>query len=114
MSLFEQLRRRASTIPNLSLVSSTEIREMRDSEPGLPEDYLQFLEQLGYGCFDGLSIYSGPSPSHEIYPNFQGDPLNVMLIGDDMQGYCFGFDKSRGFALIEVDPRGTPEDVTQP
>lgn len=30
-----------------------------------------------------------------------------------MQGYCFGFDKSRGFALIEVDPRGTPQDIAE-
>lgn len=52
-------------------------------------------------------------PPSETYPNFQGDLLNVMLIGDDMQGYCFGFDKSRGFALIEVDPRGTPQDIAE-
>jgi hypothetical protein len=84
------------------------------SEPGLPEEYLQFLEQLGYGCFDGLSIYSGPMPPRETYPNFQSDPLNVMLIGDDMQGYCFGFDKSREFTLVEVDPLGVPDDIAQP
>lgn len=113
MSLFEQLRRRALEIPNLSQLSPEDIQDLKNCLPGLPEDYLLFLEQIGYGCLDGLQVYSGPIAPDEIYPKFRGDPANVILFGDDTQGYCFGFDTSQAFALVEVDPKGTPHTLEE-
>ena len=113
MPLFEKVRRRASRIPDLVRLSDTEILNLRSTVPGLPEDYLQFLETVGFGGLEGIQIYSGPVSPSSLYGNFKGDPSSIILFGDDMQGYCFGFDTKRGFSLVEVDPQGSPETLAE-
>ena len=38
-------------------------------------------------------IYSGPISPDEVYPHLVGDNQHI-LIGDDFQGYCLGYDFS--------------------
>ena len=36
-------------------------------------------------------LYSGPLPPSDIYPQLT-HLKNIVLIGDDMMGYCLGYD----------------------
>lgn len=60
--------------------------------PELPADYLAYLRDVGWGIApSGHMIYSGPISPDEVYPQL-ADETNRVLIGDDMQGYCLGYD----------------------
>lgn len=61
----------------------------------LPEDYVDFLLQIGWGDLSSrLMIYSGPLRPEEIYGNRPDLPVDMMMFGDDYSGHCFGFYRS--------------------
>jgi len=75
-----------------TLLKASEIALLVAEYPGLPEDYLAYLREAGWGkAPNGHMIYSGPISPDEIYPQLSGEK-NRVLIGDDMQGYCLGYD----------------------
>ncbi len=77
--------------------------------PGIPSDYISFLEEIGCGNLGSIHIYSGPALCSSIYPERVLEQLSsIVLFADDIQGYCFGFDKANEYRLVEVDPKGTP------
>ena len=94
-------------LASLERVPAAAARRMRKEHPGIPEDYLAFLQTVGFGSIGDRSfmIYGGP-----ISPPFVYDPATaeavegVLLFGDDFQGSCVGFDARR--RVVEVDPRG--------
>lgn len=73
-------------------MSEAEVETLKVEYPTLPEEYFQYLREKGWGEADsGRMIYQGPIAPHEVYgARFQNS--TVVLLGDDMQGYCFGFD----------------------
>jgi len=73
----------------------------------LPDDYLGFLETIGFGNLEELQLYGGPVLPNSIYPQPKSDLSDILLFGDDFQGYCFGFDTSQKCALVDVDPQGS-------
>lgn len=49
------------------------------------------MRDVGWGeSPSGIMIYSGPISPSEVYPGTGADQQNV-LIGDDMQGCCLGY-----------------------
>ncbi len=73
-------------------LTSAEIDRLVAEHPDLPRDYLAYLRDFGWGETPrGHVIYSGPISPDEVYPQLPGDKQRV-LIGDDMQGYCLGYD----------------------
>jgi hypothetical protein len=73
-------------------LTSSELASLLEELPQLPADYLAYLRDSGWGeTPSGHMIYSGPISPDEVYPQLSGDH-NRVLIGDDMQGYCLGFD----------------------
>lgn len=82
-------------------LSPIEVATIKAEHPELPSEYLDYLLTCGYGETDsGRRIYSGPVKPESIYGQRFADS-SIVLIGDDMQGYCFGFDKaSRCFGEI--------------
>jgi hypothetical protein len=94
-------------LASLEKVSPAKIRRFRKEHPGIQEDYLAFLQNVGFGSIGDcqLALYSGPiSPSDVYDPVTAHEVGDVVLFGDDFQGYCSGFD-ARG-RVVEVDPRG--------
>ncbi|HRW53658.1 MAG TPA: hypothetical protein P5081_12305 [Phycisphaerae bacterium] len=52
-----------------------------------------------------MQLFSGPTPAPDIYGP-RGHLGKIILIGDDYQGYCFGFAAPAGFAMVEITPAG--------
>ena len=74
---------------------------------GLPDDYLQFLTEVGHGDLGSLVIYSSPIDPAYVYSDARAESLKgLVLFGDDMQGFCYAFDLNAGYRVVEVDPRG--------
>ncbi len=77
-----------------SPLSDTQVAAVRSSYPGLPEEYLRYLRKIGWGqAKSGRVIYQGPVSPEDIYGTRFRDS-SIMLLGDDTQGYCLGFDRS--------------------
>ena len=74
-------------------LSKAQVEVIRAEFPELPDDYLVYVETVGWGEADsGRMIYSGPVSASSIYgERFAKSP--IILLGDDMQGYCLGFDR---------------------
>ena len=59
----------------------------------LPEDYIHYLSNIGWGeTKNGRMIYSGPISPNEIYNENFKNKNNIVLLGDDFQGNCLGYD----------------------
>ncbi len=106
MSNFEELVGHFSAESSLTKASVQKLQTLRSKYRGIPEHYLRFLEIAGYGNLGGISLYSGPVEAHEVYSNATGRLADILLIGDDFQGYCFGFDPTDNWRIVEVSPRG--------
>jgi len=99
----------------LDLLNQEQLRNIRQGWPSLPGDYVDFLEEVGYGSLgDGCyMIYGGPIYAREVYSG-QNDRLGaIVLAGDDFQGYGLGFDPDSSWALVEVDPNGGLQHLNQ-
>ena len=70
----------------------TEVERLVVEHPGLPTVYFNYLRDVGWGISpSGHMIYSGPISPDEVYPQLADEKVRVLL-GDDMQGYCLGYD----------------------
>ena len=86
-------------------LTPSEITALSAEHSALPSDYLSYLREVGWGAApSGHMIYSGPIRPVEIYPRLTGE-TNRILIGDDTQGYCLGYDFSAK-QYGEYCPRG--------
>lgn len=85
-------------------LSDSQIASLVAEHPALPPDYLAYLREVGWGMSSsGHMIYGGPISPKEVYPQLRED--GRVLIGDDTQGYCLGYDfTSKSFG--EYSPRG--------
>jgi hypothetical protein len=74
-------------------VNQSEVDALKAAYPELPNAYFDYLLAVGAGEADsGRMIYSGPIVPSSVYgPRYQDS--RIVLLGDDMQGYCFGFDR---------------------
>lgn len=99
-------------LQNLSPLNSSEIEKIQNDFPGIPEDYLAFLEECGYGDM-GVFLYSGPIKANEIFDYEEvkeEDPIEyekleqTWLIGDYGMGDAFGYWIQKGkYHLVDVD-----------
>ncbi len=80
---------------NLTKISADESLEIQNQFPEIPEEYIQYMMKVGWGGIadDTLKIYSGPVYFDEIY-GYESEDGEIILIGDDFSGYCFGYDTS--------------------
>ncbi len=105
MSIFDYLfrTRDVASLPKLTAAAQEKIRT---SFPGIPEDYVDFLGRIGYGNLGELQIYSAPIEPRDVFPCASEQLEAIVLVGDDLQGYCFGFDTTESYQLVELDPAG--------
>jgi hypothetical protein len=68
-----------------------EIAELRRRFPDLRDDYFDYLSSTGWGDTEaGPTIYEGPVDPVEVYGP-RDNLTGIILLGDDFQGYCFGY-----------------------
>jgi hypothetical protein len=93
----------------LTPLTSAKAAALKVRHHDVPEDYLQFLTGVGYGRIGEmrLSIYSGPCEPSDIYDAETASHLpGVLLVADDFQGYCYGYDTTSAWTFGEVNERG--------
>ncbi len=90
------------------------IANLRRQYPRLREDYFDYLTAVGWGDTDaGLTIYSGPTEPDEIYGP-RDEHAGIVLLGDDFQGYCFGYNtETECYGEISDDGHWEPWPRTQ-
>jgi hypothetical protein len=89
----------------LEIVPPAEIDQIRKEYPGIPEDYLQYLEVVGAGRIGKMMfmVYSGPCSPSDIYDAETAESLRgIVLIGDDFSGDCVGYDANDKWQIGEV------------
>ncbi len=109
MGRFDSIRNNIPNAESLRRLSTSEVEILRSRHPGLSEDYLEFLREVGFGNLGKIQLYSRPTSAGSVYSPMPKHLQQILLIGDDMQGYCFGFDTDNGFRLVEISPKGTIE-----
>ncbi|WP_147870696.1 hypothetical protein [Stieleria maiorica] len=85
-------------------VSDTTIAEIESDYPEIPQDYIAFLREVGWGAIAMCYvIYRSPKTFGEVYD--AATPQDIILIGDNMSGRCIGFDKWT-WNIVEVQNTG--------
>lgn len=80
------------------------IDDLRSRYPSLPDEYLAYLSTDGWGeAQSGRMIYEEPVDPGEVYVGLP--PSNLVLLGDDLAGYCLCFDLLSG-EYGELSPSG--------
>ena len=77
---------------------------IRRDHPHVPQDYLEFLGSIGAGLIgDGrYSLYTGLTTPRSVFGVMPPGTENILLFGDDMQGFCAGFDVTT-WQVVEID-----------
>lgn len=90
----------------LAKVPDCRLATMRHRFPGIPDDYVQFLSEVGSGDIGpgDFMLYDGLVEPRSIYGTVGKELNHLHLFGDDFQGFCFGFDPGDKWAVVEVDP----------
>jgi len=86
-------------------ISAAKLAELGSLYPDLPHEYFVYLGNVGWGeAATGRMVYSAPVAPQDVYgPNF--DRTDIVLLGDDFLGYCFGYDLTNA-TYGEITPNG--------
>lgn len=90
---------------NRSVLSPDAIDALRSAHPGIPEDYLGYLSQIGSGSLLSCSyaIYGAPIKPEEIFGSCDNAwPLDLIAFGDNFSGDLGVFLPSSGWAIAEL------------
>ncbi|MEZ6128796.1 MAG: hypothetical protein R3C59_08950 [Planctomycetaceae bacterium] len=94
---------------DVQCLSDEQVSAILAAYPDVPEDYLAYLVEIGWGAIAmSFVIYNGPKSFSDVYLRSDA-PDTVVLIGDNMAGKCMGYDTST-WDIVEVLPGG----VVQP
>lgn len=102
-----------SHLSKLTPASEETVAEIKARCPGIPQDYLDFLREVGSGEVgeSDFMIYEGPVAPEDVFGRDDG-LSHLLLLGDDFQGYCVAFDPTREWVVVEIDPTNRSVEVT--
>jgi hypothetical protein len=88
-----------------TLVTTGKLNELKAKYPGLPNEYLAYLKNIGWGDFRqcGYMIYSGPITLDSIRLK-EAYPLKekVIFFGDNFSGDMAGFNLDNNYSIVEL------------
>jgi hypothetical protein len=73
MSAFDFMLRKIGSLVNVTRLTSEETNRLREQFSGLPDDYLSFLREVGFGDLGEFQLYNGPVGFDSIYPASRTD-----------------------------------------
>jgi hypothetical protein len=86
-------------------LSDTKLAALSAAHSTLPSEYFAYLRDVGWGeAINGRMIYSGPVAPQDVY-GATFSRTDIVLLGDDFQGCCFGYDLSAS-TYGETNPSG--------
>lgn len=96
--------RTASTLNKLAPVSAEHLSALETQFGKMPADYLAFLRDVGAGALgdDRYMLYIGPLTPDEIFGEVSPALSDLLLFGDDMQGWSQAFDPA-SWSVVEID-----------
>lgn len=103
--MFDDLRgycEPGGVLEGMRQLTEQEMDQIRLALPTAPSDYLRFLTDIGCGRVGRMlfNLLSAPIPIEDMFPH--ADISDVMLVGDDFAGFCYGYRRT-GFGLLEID-----------
>ncbi len=101
---YQNAKGKGSSIDKMVPISPNDEATIRALYPAIPADYVDFLLTVGAGEIGdaAFALYSGPVEPEEIYGDSDGVE-NVLLIGDDLQGFNVGYELDT-WSVVEIDP----------
>ncbi|KNY26736.1 hypothetical protein [Pseudobacteroides cellulosolvens] len=85
-----------------------EINVITKEHPGVPADYIEYLEEIGYGDIGDnyFMLYGGLVQASEIYEESKAEKLkDIVFLGDYYNGHSIGFSKKGEWEMVEVDDK---------
>jgi hypothetical protein len=100
--------RRVCPGAKLERLTASKANAIRKKHPGVPEHYLAFLREVGWGSLGGsLMLYSGLIEPGEVFDAETACRLNGFLFfGDNFSGDMFGFDIHHNWRIVRADHHG--------
>jgi hypothetical protein len=96
--------RRVFPHAQLETLSDSQLAAIREQHRGVPEHYLAFMREVGWGSLgDSFMLYGGLVGPEEIFdPETAAELGGLLLFGDDLSGDVVGFDSRDGWRIVEV------------
>ncbi|WP_025849825.1 SMI1/KNR4 family protein [Paenibacillus ehimensis] len=89
--------------------SLSEAEVQREIVEGIPQDYIDFLREVGYGTVNGtcFNFYGGLVEVDEILGHLYDEDSHpelkdVLLFGDNFSGDAVGFLTTDNWAIVEI------------
>jgi hypothetical protein len=89
-------------------MSRDEINIIIEKHPGVPADYIEYLEEIGYGSIGDnyFMVYGGLVEASEIYDESKTEKLkDIVFWGDYYNGHSIGFSKKGEWEMVDIDGR---------
>jgi len=106
LALKKLLHERFPTI-ELQAIDKARRGELERLHPGLPEEYLDYLEFIGWGTnyLVWYRIFDVLRGAEGLYSADVNALKAIAFFGGDFQGHNDGFDTADGYRIVEVDGR---------
>lgn len=100
------LKRDKLMLSRMKPLGPSELKALVATSVALPTDYVAFISEIGYGEIGNAQymIYGGLMEPDEIYGTTSPEVSNILLFGDDFQGFNAGFKIDDGWRVVEIDP----------
>lgn len=106
MGQFDSILQQLENASTLTKLGEGQVEKLKSRYPSIEAKYFEFLGEVGHGDLGEIQFYNQPTSGDSIYGQNVERLKQVLIFGDDMQGYCFGFDSLNQFRVVEIDPRG--------
>jgi len=91
-------------------VAADDVAALRSRYPGIPEDFLAYLAEVGAGDAIGWMVYGSLLTPDEIFDDETASEIgNVLFVADDFAGTHVGYRPDDDWALIKLDHAGLDE-----
>src|SRR5688500_8367766 len=97
-----------ATMNRRETISPQKAAALREQFPGVPEEYIAYLREVGFGSFRECQfmVYSGPGTPDDILGagvfDWIAPGTRVLCFGDNFCGDLAGFVPDDGWALVEL------------